>query len=140
VQGLDAGADDYLPKPFDLAELMARVRALHRRSLGSVHSVQRVGLLAFDTVSRRFSVGGRYLDDLPKREHDLLEILIVHAGSPVSKNVLADRLCTADAVLSHDALEIYVHRLRRRLDSSGAVIRTLRGLGYVIEAGDDAPP
>ena len=139
VQGLNAGADDYLSKPFDLTELEARLRALYRRSLGAVHSVLRVGLLEFDTVSRRFSVGARQFDDLPPREHDLLEILIAHAGRPVSKNVMAARLCTSDVVLSHDALEIYVHRLRRRLDGSGAAIRTLRGLGYVLEACDDAP-
>ena len=139
VQGLNAGADDYLPKPFDLTELEARLRALYRRSLGTAHSVLRVGLLEFDTVSRRFSVGARQFDDLPPREHDLLEILIAHAGRPVNKNVMAARLCTSDVVLSHDALEIYVHRLRRRLDGSGAAIRTLRGLGYVLEACDDAP-
>jgi two-component system response regulator TctD len=139
VHGLNAGADDYLPKPFDLTELEARLRALHRRSLGSVHAVLRVGMLEFDTVSRRFCLRAHQLDDLPPREHDLLEILIAHAGRPVSKNMLADRLCTSDAVLSHDALEIYVHRLRRRLDGSGAAIRTLRGLGYVLEASPDAP-
>ena len=76
--------------------------------------------------------------DLPPREHDLLETLIAHPGRPVSKQALAQRLCSADAVLSHDALEVYVHRLRRRIERSGAAIHTLRGLGYVLEA-DDAP-
>ncbi|HSW04905.1 response regulator transcription factor [Aquabacterium sp.] len=137
VLGLNAGADDYLPKPFDLAELEARLRALYRRRLGAVHAVVQVGGLAFDTLSRRFSVSGRHID-LPPREHDLLESLMAHPGRPVSKLALAQRLCSADAVLSHDALEVYVHRLRRRLDGSGAAIHTLRGLGYVLEA-DDAP-
>ena len=138
VHGLNAGADDYLPKPFDLSELEARLRALHRRSLGAVHSLLRVGELEYDTVSRRFAVGARHLD-LPPREHDLLEALVTHSSRPVSKNVLADCLCSRDAVLSHDALEVYVHRLRRRLEGSGAAIHTLRGLGYVLEASDAAP-
>lgn len=138
VQGLNAGADDYLPKPFDLSELEARLRALHRRSLGAVHSVLRVGVLAYDTVSRRFAIGERHLD-LPPREHDLLEALIARSSRPVSKSLLADCMYSSDAVLSHDALEVYVYRLRRRLEASGAAIHTLRGLGYVLEASDDAP-
>jgi len=138
VQGLNAGADDYLAKPFDLSELEARLRALHRRSVGSVDSLLRVAALEFNTVSRRFAIGTRHLD-LPPREHDVLEMLIVHAGHPVNKLVLTQRLRTSDAVLSNDALELYVHRVRRRLDGSGAAIRTLRGLGYVLEAADDAP-
>jgi len=138
VHGLNAGADDYLPKPFDLSELEARLRALYRRRLGTPHAVLRLGTLAFDTVSRRFALAGNALD-LPPREHDLLEALIVLAGRPVNKLVLAQKLCSADAVLSHDALEVYVHRLRKRLEGSGAAIHTLRGLGYVLEASDDPP-
>ncbi|WP_284615115.1 response regulator [Aquabacterium humicola] len=138
VEGLNAGADDYLPKPFALAELEARLRALHRRSLGATHAVQQVGTLAFDTVTRRFAQGGRALE-LPPREHDLLEALIAHPGKPVSKQALVQRLCSSDEVLSHDALEVYVHRLRRRLQGSGAAIHTLRGLGYVLDAVDDPP-
>jgi two-component system response regulator TctD len=137
VQGLNAGADDYLPKPFDLSELAARLRALHRRRLGTTDSVVRVSRLQFDTLSRRFSLSGQPLE-LPPREHDLLEALVVHPGKPVSKGELAERLRTDDAVLSHDALEVYVHRLRRRLEGSGAAIHTLRGLGYVLEAERDA--
>ena len=138
VNGLNAGADDYLAKPFDLAELEARLRALHRRNLGAMHSIVRVAALEFDAISRRFALGAEHLD-LPPREHDLLEALIVVAGRPVSKIQLADRLRSGDAVLSHDAVEVYVHRLRRRLEGSGAAIHTLRGLGYVLEAADDPP-
>jgi DNA-binding response OmpR family regulator len=137
VQGLNAGADDYLPKPFDLSELAARLRALHRRRLGTADSMVRVSRLEFDTLSRRFLLTGQPLE-LPPREHDLLEALVVHPGRPVSKSELAERLRTDDAVLSHEALEVYVHRLRRRLEGSGAAIHTLRGLGYVLEAERDA--
>ncbi|WP_127999291.1 response regulator [Piscinibacter defluvii] len=138
VQGLNAGADDYLPKPFDLSELEARLRALYRRRLGAAGSVLRVGTLALDTVSRRFALGDRHLD-LPPREHDLLEALMIQAGRPVSKLALSQRLCSADEVLSHDALEVYVYRVRRRIEGSGAAIHTLRGLGYVLEAAGDPP-
>ncbi|HEY5322914.1 MAG TPA: response regulator [Caldimonas sp.] len=138
VHGLNAGADDYLPKPFDLSELEARLRALHRRNLGAVHSVLRVGSLEYDTVSRRFTIDARHLE-LPPREHDLLEALISRLSRPVSKNLLADGLRSSDSVLSHDALEVYVHRLRRRLQGSGAAIHTVRGLGYVLEPSDEAP-
>ena len=138
VHGLNAGADDYLPKPFDLSELEARLRALHRRNLGAVHSVLRVGVLEYDTVSRRFTIDARHLE-LPPREHDLLEALIARSSRPVSKNLLADGLRSSEAVLSHDALEVYVHRLRRRLQGSGAAIHTVRGLGYVLEPSDEAP-
>jgi two-component system response regulator TctD len=138
VAGLNAGADDYLAKPFALAELEARLRALHRRNVGALQSLLAVAALDYDTQSRRFRVNGRALD-LPPREHDLLEALIVQAEKPVSKQLLAERLCTSDAVLSHDALEVYVYRLRRRLEGSGAVIHTLRGLGYVLEPQRDAP-
>jgi len=135
VYGLNAGADDYLAKPFELSELEARLRALYRRRLNAAHSVLSVGTLGFDTVSRRFTVGGQPLD-LPPREHDLLEALMINAGRPVNKLLLADRLRNSDSVLSHDALEVYVHRLRRRIEGSGAAIHTLRGLGYLLEAAD----
>ena len=138
VAGLDAGADDYLAKPFELSELEARLRALYRRRLNTAHSVLAVGALALDTISRRFTVGGQPLE-LPPREHDLLEALMINAGRPVNKLLLADRLRSSDSVLSHDALEVYVHRLRRRIEGSGAAIHTLRGLGYLLEAADASP-
>jgi two-component system response regulator TctD len=137
VQGLNGGADDYLPKPFELAELEARLRALHRRHLGLLQASMRIGRLDFDSISRRFAIDARPLA-LPPREHHLLETLVERPGRPVSKATLAERMGSGDSVLSHDALEVYVHRLRRRLSGSGAVIHTLRGLGYMLDAVDES--
>ena len=136
VKGLNAGADDYLAKPFDLAELEARLRAMHRRNAGALNPVLRVGRLSLLTASQQFLIDGRVIF-LPTREHDLLVALVLQAGRPVSKTALAERLKSGDSVLSHDALEIYIHRLRRRLKDSGTQIRTLRGLGYLLDDGDD---
>jgi DNA-binding response OmpR family regulator len=138
VHGLNVGADDYLPKPFDLAELVARLRAIARRRVGRAHAVFECGQLRYDTVSRIFSIDGRALS-LPPREHAVLELLVAQPGSPVSKQVLCDRMCTLDESVSPEAIDIYIHRLRKRLDGAGMRIRTLRGLGYLLEAGGDAP-
>jgi two-component system response regulator TctD len=137
VRGLDSGADDYLAKPFELTELEARLRALHRRSLGHASPALQVGRLAYDSVARSFRIAGERLA-LPPREHQVLEQLITRAGQPLRKRQLADAVSTLDESLNEDALEIYVHRLRRKLAGSGAVIHTLRGLGYVLEPADEA--
>lgn len=138
VRGLDSGADDYLAKPFELTEPEARLRALHRRSLGHASPALQVGRLVYDSVARSFRVDGERLA-LPPREHQVLEQLITRAGQPLRKRQLADAVSTLDEALNEDALEIYVHRLRRKLAGSGAVIHTLRGLGYVLEPADEAP-
>ncbi|MGE8319026.1 MAG: response regulator [Comamonas sp.] len=138
VRGLNAGADDYLPKPFDLHELVARLRALARRHRGRAHATVQVGRLSYDSVAMQFQVSGEALA-LPRREHGVLEILITRPGQPVSKREMSAQLCSLDDAVSPEALELYVHRLRRRLEGSGASIRTLRGLGYRLEAVDDAP-
>ena len=137
VHGLNAGADDYLPKPFDLAELVARLRAIARRRVGRAHAVFVSGPLRYDTVSRLFTLAGQMLH-LPPREHAVLEFLVAQPGSPVSKQVLCDGMCTLDEAISPEAIDIYIHRLRKRLDPSGMRIKTLRGLGYLLEAVDDA--
>jgi two-component system response regulator TctD len=138
VRGLDAGADDYLSKPFDLAEFEARLRALNRRARGHAHTVIEVGRLRHDSVARSFHIGDERLA-LPPREHALLEALIERHGQPVGKRALVEHLCSLEDSLSHDALEIYVHRLRRKLAGSGAAIHTLRGLGYILEPDDASP-
>lgn len=135
VQGLNLGADDYLPKPFELAELEARVKALLRRSQGNEAVVLTCGSLAFDTVSRAFS----YLDaplPLTPREYAVLEVLLSRKGRAVPKEKLFDEVFSLDDEANLDAIEIYVHRLRKKLESDapGAVaITTLRGLGYLLE-------
>lgn len=132
VRGLDLGADDYLCKPFDLAELEARVRALTRRSSGTVPQVH-IGALSYDQVGRVAEINGIPLD-LSARELGLLEVLITRAGRLVSKDQLVDHLCGWGEEVSHNAIEVYVHRLRKKLEDGGGVrILTVRGLGYCLE-------
>ncbi|WP_263770038.1 response regulator transcription factor [Propionivibrio soli] len=131
VKGLDLGADDYMVKPFELPELEARVRALTRRSTGTTPVIQ-FGALSFDQTDRCALLNGEVLD-LSARELGLLEILMLRAGRLVSKDQLVDHLCGWGEEVSHNAIEVYVHRLRKKLESSGATITTVRGLGYCFE-------
>lgn len=133
VRGLDAGADDYLLKPFALDELLARLRALLRRAHGQADPQIRMGNLSFDSVKRQACVGETPLV-LSAREVEVLEILLNHAGRVTAKEVIADRLTGWDEGVGDNAVEVYIHRLRRKLEGSGVVIRTLRGLGYLLEA------
>jgi DNA-binding response OmpR family regulator len=133
VRGLDAGADDYLLKPFSLAELLARLRALLRRAHGVADSTICVGQLCFDSVRRQASVGEANLV-LSAREVEVLEILLNQTGRVTAKEAIADRLASWDDGVGENAVEVYIHRLRRKLEGSGAAIRTLRGLGYLLEA------
>jgi len=134
VMGLDAGADDYLLKPFSLDELLARLRALLRRAYGKADAQICMGRLCFDTIKRLASIGDTPLE-LSARELEVLEILLVHAGRVASKEAIADRLTGWDEGVGENAVEVYIHRLRRKLNDSGVTIRTLRGLGYLLEAG-----
>ena len=131
IAGLDAGADDYLGKPFDLAEVEARLRALVRRAHGTDDRVD-LGLLALDRRARRFFLGGHPWD-LPAREFEVLWELMTPPGRVVSKRDLSGKLSEADGALGDNALEAFISRLRKKMGASGVVIRTLRGLGYVLE-------
>ena len=131
IAGLDTGADDYLGKPFDLAEVEARLRALVRRAIGTDDSAQ-LGELRLDRRARRFTVAGQALD-LPAREFEVLWELMSPPGHAVSKRQLSDKLSSFDDALGDNALEAFVSRLRKKLAGSGASIRTLRGIGYLLE-------
>jgi DNA-binding response OmpR family regulator len=133
VRGLDAGADDYLLKPFALNELLARLRALLRRVHGAADPQIHIGRLSFDSVTRQASVDETPLA-LSARELEVLEILLNHAGRVTAKEAIADRLTGWDEGVGENAVEVYIHRLRRKLEGSGVAIRTLRGLGYLMEA------
>ncbi len=133
VEGLNLGADDYLVKPFELAELDARIKALIRRSQSAGTPTLTLGALEYDSAQRTFRVDGHALTLRP-REHAVLEVLMLRAGKAVSKDALFEKVFALDAEANTDAVEIYVHRLRKRLEGSGAAIVTLRGLGYVLEA------
>ena len=132
VRGLDAGADDYLAKPFDLAELEARVRALTRRGMAGGPTLLRHGSLSYDQVGRVARLGGEALE-LSAREVSLLEIFLQRAGRLVSKDQLVSHLCEWGEEVSANAIEVYVHRLRRKLEPGGVRIVTVRGLGYSLE-------
>jgi two-component system OmpR family response regulator len=132
VKGLDFGADDYLPKPFEVEEFEARVRALLRRRARAAGSAVTVGDLSFDVSARAASLRGAPLD-LPKRELDLLEALMVRAGSVASKQELVEAISPFDGSVSESAIELYVSRLRKKLEPRGVRIRALRGLGYMLE-------
>jgi two-component system response regulator TctD len=134
VSALDGGADDYLVKPFDLRELQARVRALARRTGGERAGVIEFGDLVFDPAGRALSVNGTPVP-LTRREFSLLEIMLANRGRVIPKDRIFDRMFAFnDEEVGVNAVEIYVARLRRKLDTSRVSIRTLRGLGYQIVA------
>ena len=131
VAGLDAGADDYVTKPFELAELAARVRAFARRRVGLPQPLIEAGPLVFDTVSREVRIHGERLS-LSVRELSVLEILMTRAGRVVTKRQIVNSLSAWDADFSENAVEVYVYRLRKRLDGTGVSIQTVRGFGYLL--------
>jgi len=136
VTGLNTGADDYLVKPFALEELEARAGALIRRGVGGSGAVLSHGRLTLDTAGRIAALEGVPLD-LPRRELCLLELLLLRAGQVVQKQVLLEKLFSYDEDAGLNAIEIYVHRLRKKLSPGGLKISTVRGVGYCLEAPQD---
>jgi two-component system response regulator TctD len=135
VHGLNLGADDYLAKPFELSELEARVKALLRRSVLGGERQQRCGVLVYDLDTRRFTLADEVLT-LTSREQSVLEAMIARPGRVMSKEQLAAQVFGLDEDASADAIEIYIHRLRKKLDGHPVGIVTFRGLGYLLESRD----
>jgi DNA-binding response OmpR family regulator len=130
VTGLDAGADDYLIKPFELDELSARLRALHRRSKERSHPVIRYGSIVLDPGSHHVTHEGKVID-LSAREFAVLKLLLENPGRVFSRARLEEHLYSWDEEIESNAVEVYIHHLRKKLGSS--VIRTIRGVGYVMD-------
>ena len=136
VAGLDAGADDYLVKPFAMSELVARTKALLRRPGSALGAVLKAGNVAFDTIGRDVRVENKAMH-LPRRETAILEYLMRRVGRVVPKTVLEERLYGLDDELESNAIPVHVHHLRRKLLDSGATaeIHTVRGVGYLLTDG-----
>jgi two-component system response regulator TctD len=132
IRGLDAGADDYIVKPFAVGELEARMRAVLRRPRGTVAPVLRFGPLSYEIATREVALAGTSLE-LPPRELAVLRKLVERGGRVVSKEVLFETLYGWDDEARPQAIEVYVSRLRKRLEPAGLSIRSLRGLGYRLE-------
>lgn len=137
VQGLDLGADDYVVKPIAMTELQARLRALIRRSSGASSPRFKIARLELDTSGKRAYHGAHPLD-LSAREWSVLEYLATHSRRIVSKDQLIQAITAWDHELSANAIEAYVHRVRGKIEGSGVVIRTIRGLGYMLDEIEDA--
>ena len=137
VKGLDLGADDYMTKPFDLPEFEARVRALVRRGQQHASNLVRHGRLQLDLEARRVFHDGRPID-FSVREYAVMEILMSRQGRVVTKEQIFDRLFGWGEDAGTNAIEVCVHRVRKKLEPFGIEIRTVRGMGYLIEKTQDA--
>jgi two-component system OmpR family response regulator len=137
VRGLELGADDYLVKPFATPELVARIRALARRNAPKTGVIS-LGNLVFDSGARRARIGDKALE-LSAREWAVLEYLLQQAGRVVSKQQIIDTIAPWGEDLTLNAVEVYVSRLRLKLEGAGLALRTIRGFGYLLEAAPPAP-
>jgi DNA-binding response OmpR family regulator len=137
VMCLEIGADDYLVKPVEVRELVARIKALVRRQVPGKANDIACGDLHYDLRTRQFTLAGTELA-LPPRERTLLETLMLKVGSTVPKQTLVDAIFSLDDEPSVDAVDLYVHRLRRKLEGTQATIITLRGVGYLLRTRDGA--
>lgn len=135
VRGLEGGADDYLVKPFALPELVARIRVLTRRAQARSDDALTLGELRMDLSARRVFVGDRPLD-VSAREWSVLEFLLSRVGKVVAKEQILQAIASWDESLSENAIEVYVSRLRAKLEPAGLRIRTVRGFGYLLETVD----
>ncbi|MCA8919810.1 MAG: response regulator transcription factor [Planctomycetes bacterium] len=134
VQGLDAGADDYLVKPFAMDELLSRVRALIRRGYARKDPVLRIGELEIDTASRQVALAGQPVE-LTAREYALLEYLAMRAGQVVTRAEIWEHLYEFNASATSNVVDVYIGYLRKKLNDSGQLIHTRRGQGYVLREG-----
>ena len=134
VEGLDQGADDYLPKPFSIDELLARLRAVMRRPAQMEQDVVRVGSLEFELTQRQVRIKGEPVS-LPRRELLALEALMRRSGRSVSREALEEAVYGFDDEIASNALDAHISRLRRKLEPAGVEIHGIRGIGYLIRAG-----
>jgi DNA-binding response OmpR family regulator len=137
IRGLDAGSDDYLVKPFDAAELLARIRAVLRRPGGVLGATLSAGNITFDTKNRGIEIGGKPVR-LSKRELELMELFMRQKGRILSKDAIENALYGFDEPPTPNAIEVATHRLRKKLTDhdASATIHTLRGIGYVLDDGE----
>ncbi len=148
VQGLDLGADDYMVKPFELPELLARLRALLRRSQAATSAVLVFGPLELDTANRRASIRSKskiegegavtQVIELGPREWTVMEYLLINAPKPASKDKLLQALTGWDKEITPNAVEVYISRLRGKLEPHGIALRSIRGFGYRLELQEPA--
>jgi len=136
IRGLEAGADDYLPKPFVFDELLARIRAVIRRRSAAKHGIIRVGDLEIDIEGRQVRRGNRLID-LTTREFELLELLAHHAGKPLRHEFIIERVWGYEFEGETDPVKVYINFLRRKLNAGGEpdLIHSLRGFGYTLREG-----
>ncbi|HHL40415.1 MAG TPA: response regulator transcription factor [Deltaproteobacteria bacterium] len=137
IAGLDTGADDYLTKPFDFGELLARLRSLLRRAAQAKESVLRIGGLEVDTASRSVRLDGEELK-LSAREYAILELLAYNAGRVLSRTFITEHIYSEDFDMDSNIIDVYVSRLRNKIDRGRQekLIHTVRGAGYMLRAGD----